>query len=938
MIVSDQSNLFPNAAENLKDQRVFLGWDQPCLHAIADALINMAQPGALIDLSDTTIVLPTSRAGRLLIPLLLDRVSALGRPCTLTPTSFVSSLPPAPTSPAHVSLASSMACELAWEKVLEEADADIIDALVGNEVDRPDRRWLINSVQTLHEQLTLAMVEPEGIVDIAPIGFQAEDEPRFEAFSLLRAKYCTTLDRCGLADPGLVQTSAIRALEPDNFGRVVLAGVVEMSPMVRKVVDQLGGCVQILVCAPKAYATRFDRYGCVLDTTWCDEPANLNDQMVRVGDSPHDQAMLALRALSELGKTRADDVAIGIADDRVARELALMGPASGVDLRRAVGQRVGETNPWQLLSLLTEFVQDKTPATLAALSRHPDFEQWLTHNGCDAAAAICELDDFRMDRLPHSLNGRWYQHQADVPLSCLRDLSSNLVHELTKLKLQTARTWAEPIRQLMHAIYANREFDERIPTQHRTAIACRAIGQAIDELGQLPDGYAEMCGARGLELVLEACRGTPIATTPARDEVEMLQWLDLAFDPASSVIVTSLNEGLLPAQSSPDPFLSESLRQDLGLMTDRSQAARDAFWLCHMVHSRASCCLIAGRKDAGGQPLFPSRLLLRGKAELIAIRLETFFERTPGNVEQPVGLGQPGTSDKFSVLSCLPSAETPLKISVTAFGSYLRSPREYLMTRLLKLSEIDDDVVELGPMAFGNLLHKTLEQFGLSDIKDSTDSSQIKAYLFEQLEDIAKLNLSSHPMPAVALQLLIAKLRLEYFACWQARRRAEGWQIQNAEWQPTHGEHGPGVLFDVDDEPILLTGKIDRIDKHEKTGAFQILDYKTGNKYEKPQNKHIYKGGWINLQLPLYRHLAQEILQGQPCELGFILLSAQDTDNLLELASWDDDMLDEADATARWVVRQIREGNFAESGVKPADRGVMEDLVTLCIAEAEDEA
>ena len=64
------------------------------------------------------------------------------------------------------------------------------------------------------------------------------------------------------------------------------------------------------------------------------------------------------------------------------------------------------------------------------------------------------------------------------------------------------------------------------------------------------------------------------------------------------------------------------------------------------------------------------------------------------------------------------------------------------------------------------------------------------------------------------------------------------------EWQPDGG-----VLFDVDEVPIRLTGRIDRIDRHQ-SGRYAILDYKTGN------SKPLWSGIYNPATGQIVRHVA----------------------------------------------------------------------------------
>jgi len=97
---------------------------------------------------------------------------------------------------------------------------------------------------------------------------------------------------------------------------------------------------------------------------------------------------------------------------------------------------------------------------------------------------------------------------------------------------------------------------------------------------------------------------------------------------------------------------------------------------------------------------------------------------------------------------------------------------------------------------------------------------------------------------------------------------------------------------------------------HESTGQRIVFDYKTSDRVDPPDKTHRKKTEWVDLQLPLYRHLVAALGIDGPVELAYIALP-KDVAKVGELiAEWTPAELDEADETARRVVRAIRRGLF----------------------------
>jgi hypothetical protein len=258
---------------------------------------------------------------------------------------------------------------------------------------------------------------------------------------------------------------------------------------------------------------------------------------------------------------------------------------------------------------------------------------------------------------------------------------------------------------------------------------------------------------------------------------------------------------------------------------------------------------------------------------------------------------------------------------VTDFGGLLTDPYRWVLERILNLTPLDDEAREMDGLAFGSLAHLVLERFGTSPEVSSPDPEVVEKKLGRLLDGAVHETFGRRPVPAVRVQSEQLRARLRAFSRWQANRIAQGWRVVCVEQQPE-----PGVPFDVDGEPILLRGKIDRIDFNEKTGEWAVLDYKTGDGGKEPEEAHRKGRGqnrqWVDLQLPLYRRLLTGVLDddGRPVVpvdrqadvgLGYILLPKA-LDGVREsMAAWTGDELAEAEAAAREVVRALRRGDFA---------------------------
>ena len=251
-----------------------------------------------------------------------------------------------------------------------------------------------------------------------------------------------------------------------------------------------------------------------------------------------------------------------------------------------------------------------------------------------------------------------------------------------------------------------------------------------------------------------------------------------------------------------------------------------------------------------------------------------------------------------------------LTLSVTAFKSYLACPYRYFLRHELGLGTLSDDAVELDGLAFGNVLHDVLRLFGESDTRDSDDENHIRRCLLELLNEIAHDRFGPRRRAAVNVQLKQMESRLEFFATWQAKWRRDGWKIEYVERSIRPEPHDSAASFPVDDVSVWLHGRLDRVDRNESTGVCAIFDYKSGDRGDSPEESHRKKGAWIDLQLPLYRHLARSLTLSDEPLLGYINLPKDLTGVGHSLAEWSPNDLADADEQAKQVVQRIARREF----------------------------
>ena len=915
---------------------VFLGWDVPgwsaalpecrpaprsALDAVAAWLLRRFGP----DLSGVVVAVPGGRAGRRLAELLVERAglaTGLWPPEILTAGALTDRL-----LRLERPAASRLVRTLTWQQALRESDPRALLRLVAAPPEADDAAaWLAlaEELRNLHgalgaERLDFAAVAA-AVAHALPGDSGAGEAARWAALADVQAGYRRRLAAMECGDPHDLRHAAIEAGRLDPAVRVVLAGVVEMSGLLRAAVEALGERVEALVLAPPERAADFDAHGCVRAERWAAASVPLKPADWTVVDRPADQAAAVVDTLARWqGRHPLESVTLGVPDTEVVPYLRARLAEHGVPVRDAQGLDLARTPTVRLLAALRALLERRGFADLAALVRHPQLEAWLAArpalSGLEVAAL---LDEYQAEHLPDRVPRAWLgAEKLAGPLRRVQAALDELLGELGGAA-RPLRLWAAPIATLLAKLAGEGRVLERESAADQTLLdTLGAVRDALLELSGLPPGLDQtttVSAADALAALESALSGRYVPPGGREPALELLGWLELPLD-EGPLVLTGVNEGRVPQPLGGPALLRDALRRTLGLPGDEQRLARDVYALCAIVASGRELALITGRSTAAGDPLLPSRLLFHCADDEVPARLASWLPKEER--EGTAGEAPPPRAREPRPLPVL--AAPPLSgMRVTAFRTYLASPYRFYLDHVLRLSTYVE-CQEMSPRHFGTLAHRVLEDFGLDrDAREQTDPARIARVLMQSLEQRVKECYGSTALPAVAVQVEQLRRRLAAFAHWQARHAAEGWRIHAVEWAPRPGE----VELDVDGTPFGLYGRSDRIDVH-RDGRWMVLDYKTSDReVSNPMSSHRRRDGtWIDLQLPLYRLLVQPLAATEGWRsspgLGYVALPGDSAATGLLRAEWSEAELDDAVAEARRVVRAIRAGDFEEPGDYP---------------------
>lgn len=893
-------------------RRHFLTWDRPLLPQAVEFLAGGWSGEGPLDLSDVLVVVPTRQAGRRLREALAVHASARQQavlaPRVMGPDQLIE-------PPPGKAVAAPLESLLVWTEVLREIDLAGCRAVFP--VDPPERNfaWALGLARTLMKLqkdlaeagLLLADVE-------AKAGVFAEPE-RWRQLGALEQIHAARLAREGLLDVQAAKIAGARnPAPPAGVGRIVVLAVSDPLPLALLVlrVQAHKLPVEVVVHAPEAEAAHFDEWGRPLSEAWAHRVLAVPEFASRV----HLCADPAAQAARLLGQARAyagteGRLAVGIVDPDVLPSAESALRAADVPVFNPEGRSQRQGGFHHLLAALAELARSPEFDAVARLARCPDVLAWLEAvrgSSFSAVSWLAGLDELHERHLPPDLTAALQQAER------LRGFPA-LAAELAEIRrLHTVLTtgpFGESVSAVLTELFSLRkqalapDWAESVEAWMEIVRGCAALEQRRNRASR-SDWW---------QLALSLHGDLRMSEAKPEGALELQGWLELPWEDAPHLVVAGFNDGRVPDAVAGDAFLPESLRGKLGLKSNEARFARDAHLLQSIVASRAGegrLEILYGKYSAEGEPLRPSRLLLRCPDPELPARVNLLF-RAPD-------LPGPAVAWRRTWTLAMPRRPAPTRVSVTALKRWLRCPLRFYLQQVLGMKAVDPAKTEMDAFDFGTLCHGALEAMaGDIAMRDCTDAGVLRDFLLAEFDRGMRRQYGRELALPLLVQQESARQRLARAAEVQAQERAAGWIIVGVERK-----------FELPVGDMVIVGKIDRIERHEPSGAWRVLDYKTSDAALDPAAAHLHSvrrdeepptwacwaGGtkplvWCDLQLPIYRRvLAAEAGDAEVQCAYFNLPKAAGATGLREWIGFTQEMEASAWTCAQGVVAAIRAGEF----------------------------
>ena len=897
----------------------FWNWDAPIL-AKAVAELTLGWSGGELNLCDRVILVPTVEAWRRLREALAAK-AAEQNVAVLVPHVWH------PETPLRYGVASGRAAtsvqeSLAWTEVLQGLQAGDLEALFPVLNEEPDAAWIRGTAETLRSLKRSLGAGGHTMNSVAELLADKMDHERWLDLADLENRYQATLKKLGVEDTQSIKRErAVAPLIPEGVKQITVIAVADPPQLVRDWLKAVSSqCpVMIHVHAPEALRSSFDELGTPLVSAWSDEAKlelPLTNESLNILPTPQEQATHAVVLLKELVQ-QGLTIAVGACDPMLNAHLegALAGEAA--QAFDPSGRAAAQHAFTQVIRAWQRVVQSRMWSDVATFLRMDDVLQALKTEDFSQSKLLRSLDDLLAKHLPPTLEQALALTTDNEDFKPLRILLVKMSELIESWQTQDC---PQALRSLLEWIYARREFaSEDLVDRDYMNLMGEAMRLAEELETTKTQLGAKTSPADLLTLLLSELEA--VRLSEARGEVDFVLhgWLELPWEPAAGLVIAGFNEEHVPGIVTGDPFLPDALRHELGLASQASRRARDAYLLRAMTEQRRAhngLRIVLGRINDQGDALRPSRLLFDCQDEALVSRVERLFPQhgsSKGEPEPPSALG-------FR-LKPLMKQEALKSISPSTISAYLNCPFRYYLGNVLRMSPVDAAQREASPMDFGILLHEALKDYALEPMMaDCMDVSVTARWLDEAITKQWRTKFGQHPLLSVEMQLESSRQRLNAAAEVLANLRATGWRTIHAEHKAQDwGLNIGGVTF---------SGKMDREDQHVASKAIRVWDYKTG-KPTKPRDAHLAKADeatlewqrytdadgksrrWVDVQVPLYVWALRQKYPDVQVSAAYFALPATVTDTGESLwEDLDEDTISDAVRCSEEVVKRIQAAEF----------------------------
>ncbi len=301
----------------------------------------------------------------------------------------------------------------------------------------------------------------------------------------------------------------------------------------------------------------------------------------------------------------------------------------------------------------------------------------------------------------------------------------------------------------------------------------------------------------------------------------MLESRNLDFE---TVIITSVNEGIIPSGKSNNSFIPFDLKKAFGLPTFKEKDAVYTYHFYRLLQRAKNIYLIYNTEpdvlEGGERSRLITQLLTDGNLR----EHITEFIAVPEIKVEP---NKECRIVKDDALMSLIQGHAKKGFSPSSLSNYIRNPIDFYRQHLLGINDLMEVEETVAANTFGTIIHDTLEDLYTPMIGAYLNGAHLKS-IKTKIGDVVKKHFARSYADTSFLRgknLIAYNVIIRYIEHFIEREiaQSEGHRIKilGLEEKMELTMNIPELPF-----PVKLKGKLDRID--EKDGELRIIDYKSG--------------------------------------------------------------------------------------------------------------
>ncbi|MCF6346840.1 MAG: PD-(D/E)XK nuclease family protein [Flavobacteriaceae bacterium] len=295
-----------------------------------------------------------------------------------------------------------------------------------------------------------------------------------------------------------------------------------------------------------------------------------------------------------------------------------------------------------------------------------------------------------------------------------------------------------------------------------------------------------------------------------------------------NLIITSVNEGILPASKSDNSFIPFDIKKEVGLPTYQEKDAIFSYHFFRLLQRAENIYLIYNTEadvyGSGEQSRFLTQLEILKENEIEKFVVSPKVNKTKNKLKQLL-------KNKTLLRSLKQLAERGF--SPTTLTTYILNPFEFYKQKILKIREVEEVEETIAANTLGTIIHKTLEVLYIPFIGKYLTEGAIKIMKTKVSDEVKKWFIKEYGNNITSgKNLLIYKVAHQFIDNFLTQEIALIRQGKQTKIIALEHDLETSITIEGLNFPIHLKGQADRID--EVDGVIRIIDYKTG-KVTQPQ-------------------------------------------------------------------------------------------------------